>query len=113
MDTIFVKDVRRDSPAYKACLRSGDRVLSVNDQSVHGKTYAQVIASIQNTYEDDELIIENRSLCLVFSSPYDLVLNVLPNEDDRTSLVSFSSRRTKTTQLQPSCSINEKLEAFH
>jgi C-terminal processing protease CtpA/Prc len=50
MDTIFVKEVRFDSPAYKSGLRQGDRLLSVNDQSIQGKTYAQVIAIIQNTF---------------------------------------------------------------
>jgi C-terminal processing protease CtpA/Prc len=50
MDTIFVKEVRLDSPAYKAGLRQGDRILSVNDQSIQGKTYSQVIAAIQNTF---------------------------------------------------------------
>ncbi len=49
-DTIYVKEVRHNSPAYKAGLRQGDRILSVNDQSIHGKTYSQVIALIQNTY---------------------------------------------------------------
>jgi C-terminal processing protease CtpA/Prc len=48
-DTIYVKEVRQNSPAYKAGLRQGDRILSVNDQSIQGKTYSQVIAIIQNT----------------------------------------------------------------
>ena len=49
MDTIFVKEVRLDSPAYTAGLRQGDQILTVNDQSINGKTYSQVIAMIQNT----------------------------------------------------------------
>ena len=47
-DTIFVKEVRADGPAYQAGLRQGDRILTVNDQSIHGKTYSQVVAMIQN-----------------------------------------------------------------
>ena len=49
MDTIFVKEVRQDGPAYAAGLRQGDRILTINDQSIIGKTYSQVIAMIQNT----------------------------------------------------------------
>ena len=48
MDTIFVKEVRQDGPAYAAGLRQGDQILTVNDQSINGKTYSQVIALIQN-----------------------------------------------------------------
>jgi hypothetical protein len=48
MDTIFVKEVRQDGPAYAAGLRQGDQILTVNDQSINGKTYSQVIAMIQN-----------------------------------------------------------------
>lgn len=48
MDTIFVKDIRQDGPAYAAGLRQGDQILTVNDQSINGKTYSQVIAMIQN-----------------------------------------------------------------
>ncbi len=48
MDTIFVKDIRHDGPAYAAGLRQGDQILTVNDQSINGKTYSQVIAMIQN-----------------------------------------------------------------
>ncbi|CAF3800055.1 unnamed protein product [Adineta steineri] len=72
MDTIFVKEVRHDSPAYKAGLRQGDRILTVNDQLIQGKTYAQVISLIQNT-------------------PHDLILNVLPKEDDVISLNTHQS----------------------
>ncbi|CAF0744593.1 unnamed protein product, partial [Didymodactylos carnosus] len=63
MDTIFVKEVRQDGEAYQAGLRQGDRILSVNDQAITGKSYSQVIAMIQNT-------------------PGDLVLTVVPKEDD-------------------------------
>ena len=49
IDTIFVKEVRPEGPAYAAGLRQGDQILTVNDQSIIGKTYSQVIAMIQNT----------------------------------------------------------------
>lgn len=48
MDTIFVKHVKDDSPAHKAGLNPGDRIVSVNGESVTGKTYSQVIALIQS-----------------------------------------------------------------
>lgn len=49
MDTIFVKNVRTYSPAYDAGLKTGDRVITVNDQSVSQKSYAQVIGLIQQS----------------------------------------------------------------
>ncbi|CAF3952467.1 unnamed protein product [Rotaria magnacalcarata] len=73
IDTIFVKEVRSDSLAYNAGLRSGDRILSVNDQSIHGKTYSQVISIIQNT-------------------PNDLILNVVPKPDDTFSVNAYEPR---------------------
>ena len=47
MDTIFVKQVKEDSPAQQAGLNNGDRIVSVNGESVAGKTYSPVIALIQ------------------------------------------------------------------
>ncbi|GAB1603437.1 rho GTPase-activating protein 21-A-like isoform X5 [Argonauta hians] len=49
MDTIFVKHVKEDSPAELAGLNTGDRIVSVNGESVTGKTYSQVISLIQSS----------------------------------------------------------------
>jgi hypothetical protein len=91
-DTIYVKEVRLDSPAYKAGLRQGDRILSVNEQSIHGKSYSQVIAIIQNTFVSKNKTNREKRLTFLFfsSSPTDLILNVIPNEDDISSLVSIA-----------------------
>ncbi|XP_054767865.2 rho GTPase-activating protein 21-like isoform X1 [Lytechinus pictus] len=47
MDTIFVKQVKSDGPAHQAGLANGDRIVSVNGESVTGKTYQQVVNLIQ------------------------------------------------------------------
>ncbi|XP_051681588.2 rho GTPase-activating protein 23 isoform X1 [Oryctolagus cuniculus] len=57
MDTIFVKNVKEDGPAHRAGLRTGDRLVKVNGESVIGKTYSQVIALIQNSDDVLELAI--------------------------------------------------------
>ncbi|XP_069642566.1 rho GTPase-activating protein 23 isoform X3 [Haliaeetus albicilla] len=57
MDTIFVKNVREDGPAHQAGLRTGDRLVKVNGESIIGKTYSQVIALIQNSDDVLELSI--------------------------------------------------------
>uniref|UniRef100_A0A8U7NU60 Rho GTPase activating protein 23 n=1 Tax=Corvus moneduloides TaxID=1196302 RepID=A0A8U7NU60_CORMO len=57
MDTIFVKNVREDGPAHQAGLRTGDRLVKVNGESIVGKTYSQVIALIQNSDDVLELSI--------------------------------------------------------
>ncbi|KAM6295396.1 rho GTPase-activating protein 23 [Aegotheles albertisi] len=57
MDTIFVKSVREDGPAHQAGLRTGDRLVKVNGESIIGKTYSQVIALIQNSDNVLELSI--------------------------------------------------------
>uniref|UniRef100_A0A4W5KAE7 Rho GTPase activating protein 21b n=1 Tax=Hucho hucho TaxID=62062 RepID=A0A4W5KAE7_9TELE len=49
MDTIFVKQVKVGGPADGAGLCTGDRIVKVNDASIIGKTYSQVIALIQNS----------------------------------------------------------------
>lgn len=85
-DTIFVKEVRPDGPAYAAGLRQGDQLLTINEQSIHGKSYSQVIAMIQNTYAFFFcfiIIIINFSIDWFRSA--DLVLNVL-SKDDETSI---------------------------
>ncbi|XP_077171885.1 rho GTPase-activating protein 23 isoform X2 [Paroedura picta] len=57
MDTIFVKSVKEDGPAYGAGLRTGDRLVKVNGESIIGKTYSQVIGLIQNCEDALELSI--------------------------------------------------------
>jgi hypothetical protein len=67
IDTIFVKEVRSDGPAYAAGLRQGDQILTVNDQSINGKTYSQVIALIQNALVFlSEDILSKKRLTLSF-----------------------------------------------
>ena len=48
MDTIFVKHVKDGGPAQQAGLQRGDRIVSVNGESVTGMSYSQVIALIQS-----------------------------------------------------------------
>ncbi|XP_045038309.2 rho GTPase-activating protein 23 isoform X4 [Desmodus rotundus] len=60
MDTIFVKNVKDEGPAHRAGLRTGDRLVKVNGESVIGKTYSQVIALIQNSDDTLELSIMPR-----------------------------------------------------
>ena len=124
-DTIFVKEVRLDGPAYQAGLRQGDRILTVNDQSIHGKTYSQVIAMIQNAlvlflfsrrffffgdFLSSHLVLSRLSFSLILVKrkrlislsiaeylsaipflfrPADLVLHVLPKDDDILPLVTY------------------------
>ena len=100
IDTIFVKEVRVDGPAYQAGLRQGDRILTVNEQSIHGKTYSQVIAMIQNAFVlfFSFLPRERKRSTFSPSSPADLVLNVLPKDEaDILPFVSLS------LSLSPSC----------
>ncbi|KAK2584259.1 hypothetical protein KPH14_006668 [Odynerus spinipes] len=47
MDTIFVKQVRANSPAAEAGLRTGDRVVSVDGIPTRGEQYASVVQRIQ------------------------------------------------------------------
>ncbi|XP_018896403.2 rho GTPase-activating protein 23 isoform X9 [Bemisia tabaci] len=47
MDTIFVKSVRENSPAWQAGLQTGDRIVSVNGENIAGLSYAHVIQIIQ------------------------------------------------------------------
>ncbi|XP_064421687.1 rho GTPase-activating protein 23 [Latimeria chalumnae] len=60
MDTIFVKKVKEGGPAHQAGLRTGDRLIKVNGESIIGKTYSQVIALIQNSDNVLELAIMPR-----------------------------------------------------
>ncbi|XP_006533926.2 rho GTPase-activating protein 23 isoform X3 [Mus musculus] len=57
MDTIFVKNVKDGGPAHRAGLRTGDRLVKVNGESIIGKTYSQVIGLIQNSDDTLELSI--------------------------------------------------------
>ncbi|XP_039313819.1 uncharacterized protein LOC105205487 isoform X9 [Solenopsis invicta] len=47
MDTIFVKQVRANSPAAEAGLRTGDRVVSVDGAPTRGEQYSSVVQRIQ------------------------------------------------------------------
>ncbi|KAL4113090.1 hypothetical protein QTP88_016778 [Uroleucon formosanum] len=70
MDTIFVKHVREYGPASVAGLSTGDRIISVNGETVAGKSYAHVVQVIQQTQCHLYLLVvpmENDILQLYFS----------------------------------------------
>lgn len=69
MDTVFVKEVRPNGPAFLAGLKTGDRLLSVNGMQVAGTPYNRVVASIQQ-------------------APRTLSLQVVPKECDILQTVS-------------------------
>ncbi|XP_050421617.1 rho GTPase-activating protein 21 isoform X3 [Adelges cooleyi] len=70
MDTIFVKQVKDNGPASLAGLNTGDRIISVNGETVAGKSYAHVVQLIQQTRCSLYLLVvpmENDILQLYFS----------------------------------------------
>ena len=50
LSRIFVKSVKDRGPAVLAGLNIGDRLVSVNGETVAGRTYAQVVQMIQKLY---------------------------------------------------------------
>lgn len=68
MDTIFVKNVRDNSPASVAGLKTGDRIISVNGEDIAGLSYAKIIHLIHKTGNYLHLLVvpkENDILQLV------------------------------------------------
>ena len=71
MDTIFVKSVKHEGPAVEAGLNIGDRIVSVNGESVAGRSYAQVVQMIQKSRDS-------------------LFVVVVPKQDDILQVVSVT-----------------------
>jgi len=57
MDTIFVKSVKDQGPAVVAGLNIGDRIVSVNGETVSGRSYAQVVQMIQKSRDSLFLVV--------------------------------------------------------
>jgi len=60
MDTIFVKSVKDQGPAVIAGLNIGDRIVSVNGETVSGRSYAQVVQMIQKSRDSLFLVVVPR-----------------------------------------------------
>ena len=76
MDTIFVKSVKDRGPAVQAGLNIGDRIVSVNGETVSGLSYAQVVQMIQKSRDS-------------------LFLVVVPRQDDILQVVSLNLNPTQ------------------
>ncbi|XP_064648603.1 rho GTPase-activating protein 23-like [Lineus longissimus] len=61
VDTIFVHHVKHDGPAHEAGLKDGDRILTVNGQSLAGRSYAKVIELIKTNDSTLRLLVVPRS----------------------------------------------------
>ena len=70
LSRIFVKSVKDRGPAVLAGLNIGDRLVSVNGETVAGRTYAQVVQMIQKSRDS-------------------LFLVVVPRQDDILQVVSI------------------------
>ncbi|CAK1546798.1 unnamed protein product [Leptosia nina] len=53
----YIGKVDEGSPAEKAGLRRGDRILEVNGHSIAGETHKQVVARIKERADDAELLV--------------------------------------------------------
>ena len=71
LSRIFVKSVKDRGPAVLAGLNIGDRLVSVNGETVAGRTYAQVVQMIQKSRDS-------------------LFLVVVPRQDDILQVVSIT-----------------------
>lgn len=71
METIFIKEVHPNGPAYYANLQTGDRVLMVNNTPIAGIAYSTIVSMIKQT-------------------PSELKLLVVPKECDVLQMVSVS-----------------------
>lgn len=69
METIFIKEVQPNGPAYFASLQTGDRVLMVNNIPIAGVSYSSIVSMIKQT-------------------PIVLTLHVVPKECDILQMVS-------------------------
>uniref|UniRef100_A0A8D8UFY2 Rho GTPase-activating protein 21 n=1 Tax=Cacopsylla melanoneura TaxID=428564 RepID=A0A8D8UFY2_9HEMI len=90
MDTIFIKHVRPHSPASAAGLMPGDRVVSVNGQTIADLPYAEVVQLIQN-------------------SPAYLHLLVVPKENDLLQLYFGDTAHNPETNQRPPCPIYQNV----
>ncbi|XP_044734281.1 uncharacterized protein LOC123296735 isoform X2 [Chrysoperla carnea] len=83
MDTIFVKRVVEGGAGALAGLRQGDRIVSVNGQTINGLTYAQVVGLIKR-------------------SPQYLHLLVVPQQDDVLQKYFCETAHNPETNRRPS-----------
>lgn len=77
METVFIKEVHPNGPAYFAGLQQGDRLLKVNNMSIAGVPYSTIVYMIKQT-------------------PNVLTLHVVPKECDVLQLVSILSPYQQT-----------------
>ncbi|XP_071445903.1 rho GTPase-activating protein 21 [Hetaerina americana] len=82
MDTIFVKNVKENSPAHAAGLATGDRIISVNGETIGGKSYAEVVQLIQQSTKFLHLL-------------------VVPKEDDILQLYFADTAHNPETNQRP------------
>lgn len=102
MDTIFVKQVKPEGPAHQAGLANGDRIVSVNGESVTGKTYQQVVNLIQLCDTNLTLFVVPREediLQVAYpSSAYKAVKQSSRQTDHKTASSSTDQGRRDTTE---------------
>lgn len=93
----LIRKIEEDSPAERAGLRSGDRVVEVNGENVEKASHQQVVQKIME--------VENRTRLLVLDAETDefLRLHSLPcTEELAMEMSCFQSPRNSSTSLRSS-----------
>ncbi|XP_033097696.1 rho GTPase-activating protein 21-like isoform X2 [Anneissia japonica] len=94
MDTIFVKQVKVPGPAHDAGLATGDRIISVNGESVTGKTYNSVLTLIQGSSDTIKLLVVPKNediLQVAYPSSAYTTIPVSPDAKQTTQTHMFSN----------------------
>ncbi|XP_065363111.1 rho GTPase-activating protein 21 isoform X2 [Calliphora vicina] len=107
METIFIKEVHPNGPAYYANLQTGDRVLMVNNTPIAGIAYSTIVSMIKQTPSELKLLVVPKE-CDVLQMHYTSIAHTpqsnVTNVGNGNSASSASNNTNNSSSMSSSSS---------